>query len=189
MVNRLPIGLFLSLAMLLIAWALMPVVRALIGIDQSINMDFLWVVSFLIGGLMCGLTAMLLLTRRQPDLKSYLGDKQNPKVAAYIHASGLALYTGIPLANFLLCYFLWVRYRHQSRYLDQHGREAICFQITIYLYLMMCLFMAYIIVGALAIPLLLFFHLVTTIVATIVVANGKDFRYPANISIINRQAE
>jgi len=186
MVNRLPIGLFLILSMLLIGWAVVPILRAFIGIDESIKMDFLWVVSFLIAGLMCGLTAMLLLARRQPRLKTYLGEEKNSVVAASMHASGLALYTGIPLANFLLCYFLWVRNRHQSRYLDQHGREAICFQITVYLYLMMCLFMAYIIVGAFAIPLVLVFHIVTTIVATVTVANGKDFRYPANIAIVDR---
>lgn len=186
MVNRLPSWIFLSLAMLLMGIALMPLVRAAIGIDAEIQMSFLTVISLLIAGLMCGLTAMLLLVRRQPKLKTHLTQTQDHAAAAWIHASGLLLFTGVPLLNFLVCYYLWVTRRSQSEYIDYQGREAICFQITSYLYLLMCLFMAYIIVGALAIPLLLLFHLIATIAAIMATLNGKLFRYPANISIIER---
>ena len=186
MVNRLPSWVFLVLSMLLIGLAMLPLLRAAFGIDAQIEMQFLTVITLLIAGLMCGLTAMLLLVRRQPVLKTFLSDHEEPDRAAAIHASGLLLLTGIPLLNFLVCYFLWVRNRSRSRYLDVHGREAICFQITIYLYLMMCLFMAYIIVGAFAIPLVLLFHAVATIMAVAFTLNGKPFRYPANISIIDR---
>lgn len=186
MVNRLPSWVFLGLGMLIMGFALMPILRVIIGIDQTIQMDFMWVISLLIAGVMCGLTAMLLLARRQPDFKTYLSTDENPTKAARMHASGLLIFTGIPLANFLVCYYLWVRNRHHSQYLDQQGREAICFQITVYLYLLMCLFMAYIILGAFAIPLLLLFHLLATLTATVMTMAGKNFRYPANISIIDR---
>ena len=172
--------------MLLTGAAQLPLLRALLGIDSEIQMPFLMVISLLIAGLMCGLTAMLLLARRQPELKTFVSDNEDTRRAATMHATGLLLLTGVPLANFLVCYFLWVRFRHRSRYLDVHGREAICFQITIYLYLLMCLFMAYVIVGAFAIPLLLLFHLVATLMAVAFTLHGKPFRYPANISIIDR---
>lgn len=186
MVNRLPSWVFLSLGMLLMGIALMPMLRAIIGIDQSIQMQFLTVVSLAISGLMCGLTAMLLLVRRQPHFKTYLSENVDRGTAAKIHASGLLIFTGIPLANFLVCYFLWVKNRHRSHYLDFQGREAICFQISIYLYLLISLFMAYIIVGAFAIPLILLFHLLATVAAVAMTLNGKTFRYPANITIIDR---
>lgn len=186
MVNRLPSWIFLSLAMLLMGLALTPLVRVGLGIDSTVKMPFLTVVSLLIAGLMCGLTAMLLLVKRQPKLKNYLGDIKNRRSAAQLHASGLLLFTGIPLLNFLVCYYLWVSNRSKSAYLDYQGREAICFQVTIYLYLLMCLFMAYVIVGAFAIPLLLLFHLLATLAAVIITVRGKQFRYPANISIIDR---
>jgi len=174
-----------------------PIVRVAFGLDEQFGGSFIWSLSFLIGGLMCGLTAMLLLVRRQPKLKNYLNDVNQdsnnadsmPKYrlsAVKIHASGLLIFTGIPLANFLACYFLWVKSRSTSAYLDYQGREAICFQISIYLYLLMCLFMAFIIVGALAIPLMLIFHLIVTLLAINATIKGKKFRYPANISIIER---
>lgn len=191
MVSRLPSWIFLSLAMLVMGIALFPVLRAVLGIDEQIQIQFLTVVSLLVAGLMCGLTAMLLMVKRQPNLHEYDDtNSQNAQTensnAAKLHASGLLLFTGIPLANFLICFYLWVNYRNRSSYLDYQGREAICFQITIYLYLLISLLMAYAIIGAFAIPLLLMFHLVVTLLAMVYAAQGKAFRYPANITIIAR---
>lgn len=167
-------------------WGMIPIVRVAFGLDEKFGGSFIWSVSFMIGGLMCGLTAMLLLVRRQPNLSRYATDTRDTTTAAKIHAAGLLVFTGVPLANFLVCYFLWIKNRRTSAYLDSQGREAICFQISIYLYLLMCLFMAFIIVGALAIPLILLFHLVVTLMAVVNAFSGKDFRYPANITIIER---
>ena len=198
MVNRLQSWVFMLIALVVMGWGMVPIVRVAFGLDEQFGGSFIWSLSFLIGGLMCGLTAMLLLVRRQPKLNNYLSDidqgsnnvGSTPKdqlTAAKIHACGLLIFTGIPLANFLACYFIWVKNRSKSAYLDYQGREAICFQISIYLYLLMCLFMAFIIVGALAIPLMLIFHLIATLLAIIATIKGKKFLYPANINIIERE--
>jgi len=186
MVNRLPSWLFLSLAMILMGIALFPVVRAVLGIDETIAIQFLTVVYLLIGGLMCGLTAMLLMVRRQPTLSRYQSEEIQTALAAKLHATGYLIFTAIPLANFLACYYLWIKNRQYSQWLDYQGREAICFQITIYLYLLMALFMVLAIVGVFAVPLLLFFHFIVTTVATVQTARGLAFCYPANITIIER---
>lgn len=191
MVNRLPSWLFITLALIIMGFALMPIIRALLGIDDTIQIEFLSAVMLLIAGLMCGLTGMLLLTRRQPEIR-YISttvapvDKLNTK-ASLIHASGLLIFTGIPLANFLACYFLWIKYRGTSSVLDTHGREAICQQITVYLYLLMCLFMALLIVGVFAAMILLCVHLIFTIIAVVQASSGNVFRYPSNINIIDRK--
>jgi len=187
MVNRLQSWIFIAIALTTMGWGMIPIVRVVLGFDEKLTGSYIWSVSFIIGGLMCGLTAMLLMVRKQPKISRYLGEEHNRHGAAALHASGLLIFTGIPLLNFLVCYFLWVRSRGHSEYLDYHGREAICFQISIYLYLLMCLFMAYIIVGALVVPLLLLFHLGATITAISYTLNGKPFSYPANISIIERK--
>ena len=181
----------MAIALFTMGWGLVPLVRVIIGLDDKLGGSYIWSVSFLIGGLMCGLTAMLLLVRRQPPISTYLnpsleGQEQEVNTAALIHASGLLIFTGIPLANFLACYFLWVKTRARSQYLDYQGREAICFQISLYLYIMMALFLAYIIVGVLALSLILLFHLIATLMAITLTLAGKGFRYPANINIISR---
>lgn len=170
---------------------MLPIIRSAFGIDDAIQIQFFTAVMLLIGGLMCGLTGMLLLVKRQPPLQeaSPEANSRHPNTnsqAAMIHASGLLIFTGIPLANFLACYFIWVKTRSESRVLDTHGREAICQQITLYLYLLVSMFMALLIVGVFAALLLLLLHLVFTIIAIIKAKGGAVFRYPANISIIDR---
>lgn len=167
-------------------WGLVPIVRVAFGLDQQLTGSFIWSISFLIGGLMCGLTAMLLMVRKQPLITRYLGNQPDHKTAAYMHASGLLLLTGIPLANFLVCYFLWTKNRAKSEYLDYVGREIICFQISVYLYLLMCLFLAFIIVGGLAIPIIVLLHSIATVTGIATAVKGKVFIYPANIAIIDR---
>jgi len=186
MVNRLPSWVFIGLAMVLMGIALFPVLRVIIGIDDTFEMQFWSVVMLLIAGIMCGLTGMLLLVRRQPDLKQYQSEDNDSQKAAQFHACGLLLFTGIPLLNFLACYALWVKNRHRSEFLDYQGREAICFQITIYLYLLLSLFMVMAVIGLFTTPLLLLFHLIATICAIINTLQTKAFRYPANITIIAR---
>jgi len=186
MVNRLQSWIFIGLAMILMGIALFPILRVIIGVDPKFEIQFFTFIMFLVAGLMCGLTGMLLLARRQPELSSYQTDDQDSKVAAQLHASGLLLFTGVPLLNFLVCYFLWVKHRHRSTYLDYQGREAICFQITIYLYLLLSLFMTIAFIGLFTTPLLLIFHLIATIVAVVMAKSKKAFRYPANITIIER---
>ena len=189
MVNRLPTWPFLSLAMLLMGFALFPVVRALLGIDEEIGIQFLTTVYFLIGGVMCGLTAMILMVRRQVTTSRHQDGQKDIKSAVILHCSGLLIFTAIPLANFLACYFYWLKIRHKSAWLDYQGREVLCFQITMYLYLLMALLMVIAIVGIFAIPLLLAFHLLVTLLAIIITSQGKQFRYPANINIIDRHLE
>lgn len=192
MANRLQSWLFIAIALTTMGWGMAPVVRVMFGLDDKLTGSYIWSVSFVIGGLMCGLTAMLLMIRKQPLISHYLEGDEEPKdlsTAAKIHASGLLIFTGIPLLNFLACYYLWVSNRRKSKYLDMHGREAICFQISVYLYLLMCLFMAYIIVGAFVVPLILLFQMIATGLAVVTTLDGGLFRYPANITIIDRFLE
>jgi len=186
MVNRLQSWVFISLAMLLMGFALFPILRVIVGVDDQIGMQFLTVVMLLIAGLMCGLTGMLLLARKQPNLSQYKDQSEDFKTAAKMHACGLLFFTGVPLLNFLVCYFLWVNNRNRSAYLDYQGREAICFQISLSLYLLLSLFMVFAVIGVITTPLIIIFHLIVTVVAIAMASQGRAFRYPANITIISR---
>lgn len=193
MVSRLPSWVFIALAMVFMGLALVPVLRVIIGVGSAFGIQFFTFVMFLIAGLMCGLTGMLLLVRRQPDQIGYQGEGENSQekqiekqIIVKMHATGLLLFTGVPLFNFLVCYFLWVRNRHKTQLIDYQGREAICFQISVYLYLLLCLFMTIALIGVFITPLFLLFHLIATIVASVMAYQGRPFRYPANITIISR---
>jgi len=184
MVDRLPAWLFLSLALILIGMALIPVARLVLTIDSQIGIQPLTMVMLLISGLMCGLSAMILLVRRQPSLKHDQSIPINFSRSTKFHACGLLLFSFIPLANFLLCYWLWIRNRHKSEWIDSQGKEVLNFQITVYLYLLLSLFLTLAVIGVIFIPLILLVHLVLTVIAILRSAAGHQFRYPFNIPII-----
>ncbi len=183
MVDRLPVWIFLSIAMLFIGTALLPLIRFLLGVDATIGIQFFTVVMLIIGGLMSGLSAMILLVRRQPNLEKYSAETDQKNIVPKLHATGLLIFTGIPLANFLVAYWLWIRHRHVCELIDKQGREVLNFQITIYLYLLLALFLVFAIIGIFFIVLLLLIQFVLTIAAIYSTITGKAFHYPVNIPI------
>ena len=187
MSKKLPAWLFLVMGIGLLATAYIPVIRALIGIDDQISLSFLSTVTVAIGGMMCALTAMILLARRaQPQEISATGE-YSPRLATMAHLSSLLIFTGVPLLNFLVSYGLWQKHRHRSALLDLHLREVINFQITIYLYMLMSLLMAYLLIGVFFLILLAFFQFVMALIAAITATQPRIFRYPASIAIISRE--
>lgn len=186
MAKNLPAWVFLAIALLVIGLAQLPLLRFAIGIDDQISMPFTTVVVLMIGGLMSGLTAMLLLVKKAPVL-SFAQSEQSAaprRLLASMHASGLLLYTGIPMLNFLAAYWLWARHRHDSEASNVLGRDILNFQITIYLYLLLSLFMVFAAIGIITTPLILLLHLGATLLAIVFTLANKDFTYPANIPII-----
>lgn len=184
MVNRLRSSIFLLLAAVLIGTALLPILRVILGIDSEFGLAFNTVVMLLIGGLMSGLTAMILMLRRQPIFEHrHATSAQDKTVLIKIQGCGLLLYTGLPLANFLVGFWLWLRHRHQSAQIDAQGREMLNFQVTIYLFLLLSLFLVFIFIGIFTTQLILIFHLITTVVAIIAALRNKDATFPANIKI------
>ena len=68
-------------------------------------------------------------------------------IAAIIHLSTLAKFV-FPLGNFIAPLILWTVNKDKSEFIDNHGKQAINFQLSILLYA--------VIIGSLTIPLFLF---------------------------------
>jgi len=192
MVNRLPSWVFIAFGLVILGAAQLPLVRVILGIEERISMPFLTMIMLMIAGLMCALTGMLLLVKRQPnaELPSSI-DSIKPKseersIAILLHLSGLLLFTGIPLINFLVLYWLWIKTRENSAWLDLHGRECACFQVAIYLYILMSLFVSIIGIGLFLLMILFFYLAIASIIGAVLAGQGRLLRYPANISIIDR---
>ena len=189
MAARLPAWIFLLIALILMSIAQLPLMRVAVGIDPQISMPLSSMAMFMIGALMSGLSAMILLAGRQPKLTDYTNENADKRIVVALHASGLLLFTGIPFANFLVAYYLWNRFRHQSKDVDLAGIAVINFQITVFLYLLLSLFMIIAVLGLFTTPLLLIFYAVCVIIATLQAMRGKSFHYPTNISIIQGRSK
>ncbi|HUR09880.1 MAG TPA: DUF4870 domain-containing protein [Flavitalea sp.] len=91
----------------------------------------------------------------------------------------LTLVTGFigPLIIYLLK-------KDDSRYVAEHAKESLNFQITIFLGYIIGIITTIILIGILILMVIGFVHLVLVIVATIKASENKMYRYPINFRII-----
>lgn len=101
--------------------------------------------------------------------------------ALVCHLSLLAMHaTGVPILGPIL----WLIRRHDSPFLDDHGKEAVNFQITIFIYAIASLVLTTICVG---IPLLIatyIFAIIGSIMGAVAAHRGEFFRYPMCLRLI-----
>ena len=112
--------------------------------------------------------------------------------AMIIHVSGLVaaslLTTMIP-GNVLAPLIIWLIKREGSAFINDQGKEAMNFQITVTLALLACFaLMMTVILACVAIPLMMaigVYAVIVTIVAAVKSYEGVAFRYPATIRFIS----
>ncbi len=108
----------------------------------------------------------------------------------FMHLSALIVgiigsMTGIPAFSFLGPLVLWLIKRHESPFLDDQGKEALNFNITVGLAMLLC----FPLILLLGLGLLLMFiigiaALVLTIMAAIKANNGEWYRYPFSLRLV-----
>ena len=111
------------------------------------------------------------------------------------HLSGLLLFTGIPFGNILGPLIVWLARRNGSPSVDEHGKEALNFQISLTLYFIalvaLTISLMLVLVGFLFLPLVViaallgpFVDLIFMIIAAVKAGNGELYRYPLTIRFI-----
>jgi uncharacterized Tic20 family protein len=90
----------------------------------------------------------------------------------------------VPSANLLGPLVLWLIKRVDSPFINAQGKESLNFQISLFIYELVCLPLILVGVGVLLIVLLRIFGLVCVITASVKISNGQTYRYPACIRLI-----
>ena len=105
--------------------------------------------------------------------------------AVFCHLGGFAFYLlGFALGHILVPLALWLIKRDQSAFIEEHGREALNFQISVTLYAIVVGALCFVLVGFLLIPVLAAFHIVLMIVASVRASQGEPYRYPLTIRLL-----
>lgn len=114
-----------------------------------------------------------------------LPGQETRKWAMLCHMGGLASLVPFPTANIILPLVIWLTKRNTDPYIDEQGREAVNFQISMFLYwalvTAMVVLLKYILIGYLFIwlPFLVIIAQVGgTIIGVIRAHDGENFRYP-----------
>ncbi len=105
------------------------------------------------------------------------------KLASLIHLSALSGYL-IPLANILLPFWLWIKYRNRSEFVYQSGLQAVNFQLTCGVYVLSALMLCALFIGFVILPVILVYQLLFTIIAAFVTRKNKTYHYPGNLNFI-----
>lgn len=104
--------------------------------------------------------------------------------ASFMHLSLLAhLITGG--VGVVLVLVMWLVKKDKSAFLDDHGREALNFQISLIIYVLLSALLTVCGIGVilmLAVPVL---GVVGMIMAVVAANRGEYFRYPATIRLIH----
>lgn len=103
--------------------------------------------------------------------------------AMICHLTGFAGYL-FPFGNLIVPLAVWLIKRDQMPYLDDQGKEAVNFQITMLIAYAVAFALILILVGFLLFPPLFIYHVVMMVVAAIKANEGAEFRYPFTIRLL-----
>ena len=104
--------------------------------------------------------------------------------AMFCHLSTFAGYV-IPFGNVLGPLIIWLIKKDQYALVDDQGKEAINFQISVLLYFFISAVLCLVIVGFLMLIAVAVFDLVMTVIATIRANAGERYRYPMTIRFVS----
>ena len=97
--------------------------------------------------------------------------KEDPKLLALLHLSGLFVFLFPPL-------LIWLWKKDQIVDLDKHAKDVINFQLSMWIYLFASMLLVFLIIG---VPLLIFLGIASSIIIvlnTIKVLNKQPYKYP-----------
>jgi uncharacterized Tic20 family protein len=130
------------------------------------------------------------------------------KWATLCHLSAALVYLGIPIANLLAPLTLWLIKRNESAFVDEQGKEAVNFQLSVLVYTLLGVlglilsilvaggltaltekpaFLGFGLLAVLFVTLLILLwvaDLILLIVAAIRASYGEHYRYPLSLRLI-----
>lgn len=98
-------------------------------------------------------------------------------MAVLIHV--LAIFTGIfgPL-------IIWLIKRDESAFIDHHGREAMNFQITLYLAGFVSFILVIVLIGLVFLLAIFVLAIVMPIIAALAASRHEEYRYPLTLRLL-----
>lgn len=111
-------------------------------------------------------------------------ERQGHTIAMLCHLSSLILYLGIPFGNVLGPLIFWLVKKDEFEFVDDQGKEALNFQITVSLAMIASGILCIILVGLPLLFLILIVNFVMTIIGAVAASKGERYRYPFVIRLV-----
>lgn len=100
------------------------------------------------------------------------------------HLLALCGFIGIPFGNIIGPLVLWLVKKDTMPFVDDQGKEAVNFQISLTIYAIISGLLTLVLIGFLLLAVVYIGGLVLVIMAAIAANEGKTYRYPFTIRLI-----
>ena len=110
-------------------------------------------------------------------------DKESRTMAMLCHLSSFSGFI-IPFGNILGPLLIWLLKKESSSFVDDQGREAINFNITVMLAYIVSGILTLVLIGIFLLIVVFLIDVILTIIATIKANEGQAYRYPFNIRFL-----
>ena len=119
-----------------------------------------------------------------PQVSAPQVSKEEQNWAMICHLSALAGFL-IPFGNIVGPLIVWLIKRAEMPMVDVHGKEAINFQITVSIAMVICVMLMLVLIGFVLAFVVGLGALVLTVMAAVKVSNGEfGYRYPLTIRLL-----
>lgn len=116
------------------------------------------------------------------DPKTTILTQQEKKWGMLTHLSALIAQFIFPgLGPIIAPLIVWLIKKDSIAFVDDQGKEALNFNISVFLYSIICGLLWLVVIGMVLFPILFLFWLVFTIVASVKAYEGVAYRYPLTI--------
>jgi len=106
------------------------------------------------------------------------------RTASLVHLSALLGLLGNGIGFILAPLVVWIFKRDDDPFIDDQGKEAVNFQITMTLAAIVSGLLIFVLIGFLLLPIVLIAMIVFPIIAAMRARDGEAYRYPATIRFI-----
>jgi uncharacterized Tic20 family protein len=110
-------------------------------------------------------------------------NKDENMLGVVCHLLALAGFA-VPLGNILGPLILWLVKRAESPYLDAVGKEAVNFNISWSIYMLVAFLSVFVLIGFVLLPIAALAWLILVILGAVSASSGKFHRYPLTIRLI-----
>ncbi len=109
-------------------------------------------------------------------------DPEERMWAMFCHLGTLV--TLFPFANVIVPLLIWMIKKDKSRLVDDQGKEALNFQITMMIGYAICIPLFFLLIGFPALIALVIYHVIFSVIAAIKSYEGVAYRYPYTLRLI-----
>lgn len=120
-----------------------------------------------------------------PSATAIETDPAARNTAMVCHLTGLtSLLGGLHFAGIWVPLIIWLLKKDSHPFVSRSGAEALNFQISYHLYMLISGALVFVLIGFVLLPIVFLAWLVLTIVGTVKASSGSEFRYPLTIRLI-----